>query len=106
MAGWDHSISADPAELRIIVEEGNNIFTALGSNRRTVSDQEIEKREKFRRSVVARRALQRGHVLTDEDLNAKRPGTGIAPNELPYVIGRKLARDIQIDEVIHWVDLL
>jgi N-acetylneuraminate synthase len=106
MAGWDHSISADPAELRIIVEEGNNIFTALGSNRRTVSDQEIEKRKKFRRSVVARRALQRGHLLAEADLNAKRPGTGISPDELPYVIGRKLARDIQIDEVIHWVDLL
>jgi N-acetylneuraminate synthase len=105
MAGWDHSISADPAELRIIVEEGNNIFTALGSNRRTVSDQEIDKRKKFRRSVVAGRALQRGHVLAEEDLNAKRPGTGIAPDELSYVIGRKLARDVQMDEVIHWVDL-
>ena len=70
MAGWDHSISADPAELRIIVEEGNNIFTALGSNRRTVSDDEIEKRKKFRRSLVARRALSHGHVLTEEDLDA------------------------------------
>jgi N,N'-diacetyllegionaminate synthase len=106
MAGWDHSISADPAELRVIVEEGKNIFTALGSNRRTVSDQEIEKRKKFRRSVVARCALQQGHVLTEEDLNAKRPGTGVSPNELPYLVGRKLARDVEIDEVIHWVDLL
>ena len=31
MAGWDHAISADPAELRAIVEEGRNVFTALGS---------------------------------------------------------------------------
>ena len=105
MAGWDHSISADPAELRIIVEEGNNIFTALGSNRRTVSDDEIEKRKKFRRSLVARRALPHGHVLTEEDLDAKRPGTGVSPDELPYVIGRKLARDVLVDEVIHWADL-
>jgi len=105
MPGWDHSISADPTELRTIIEEGNNIFAALGSNRRTVSGEEIEKRKKFRRSVVARCSLRRGHVLTDEDIDAKRPGTGVSPNELPYVIGRKLARDIQTDEVIHWVDL-
>jgi N-acetylneuraminate synthase len=105
MPGWDHSISADFDELQTIIKEGNNIFAALGSTRRTVSMEEIEKRKKFRRSLVARCALERGHVLTEDDINAKRPGTGISPNELHYVLGRKLARDIRMDEVIHWVDL-
>lgn len=59
MPGWDHAISADPAELRTIVVEGRNIFTALGSTRRTVTEAEHEKRKKFRRSLVARRARAR-----------------------------------------------
>ena len=105
MAGWDHAISADPVELRAIVDEGQNVFTALGGHTRIVSAAEIEKRVKFRRSLVARRALRRGHVLSEADLDAKRPGTGISPNEMRYVVGRKLAEDIQEDQVIRWDDL-
>lgn len=105
LPGWDHAISADPAELRIIVEQGKNIFTALGSTRRVVTAAEHEKREKFRRSLVARRALAKGHALSEADFDAKRPGTGISPNELRYALGRKLARDLQEDQVIHWTDL-
>jgi N,N'-diacetyllegionaminate synthase len=105
MPGWDHAISADPAELRTIVQEGKNIFTALGSSKRIVTQAEIEKRIKFRRSLVARCSLSKGHVITVEDLDAKRPGTGIAPNEIPYVLGRKLAQDVQQDQVINWKDL-
>src|SRR5712664_3973171 len=60
MAGWDHAISANPAELKTIIEEGQNIWKALGSNQRRVNDAEMEKRKKFRRSLVARRSLQKG----------------------------------------------
>jgi N,N'-diacetyllegionaminate synthase len=105
MPGWDHAISANPEELRAIIEEGKNIFTALGSNRRIVTASEMEKRIKLRRSLVARRALRQGHVMTEEDIDAKRPGTGIAPDEISYVLGRKLARDVQQDQVLHWRDL-
>ena len=106
MEGWDHAISANPAELRTIVEEGKHIFEALGSNQRQVSEAELEKRKKFRRSLVARRALEKGSVLREEDLAAKRPGTGISPNELSYVIGRRLTSAVSGDQVLQWKDLL
>jgi len=106
MPGWDHAISANPAELRVIVEEGKNIFTALGDHRRRVTETEMEKRKKFRRSLVTRCALKQGHVIHEKDLDAKRPGTGISPDQLLYVIGRKLAGDIPKDQVISWKDLL
>ena len=105
MAGWDHAISANPEQLRTIVAEGKNIFAALGDGRRTVSAAEMEKRKKFRRSLVARYKLDRGHVITEADLDAKRPGTGIAPNEMAYVIGRRLAADLAADQVLHWKHL-
>lgn len=106
MAGWDHAISADPDELRIIVAEGGNIFNALGSACRSVMPAELEKREKFRRSLVVRTNLPQGHVLTEGDVSAKRPGTGISPAEQQYVLGRKLARAVVEDQVLAWADLL
>jgi len=105
MAGWDHAISANPEQLRTIVAEGGNIFKALGESRRVVSEAEMEKRGKFRRSLVARRKLDRGHTLAEADLDAKRPGTGIAPNEMTYVLGRRLASDVAADQVLHWKHL-
>lgn len=106
MPGWDHAISADPSELRTIVVEGGNIFAALGSARRTVLAAEMEKRAKFRRSLVARTNLPKGHVLTEQDLTAKRPGTGISPAEQDYVLGRTLACAVEEDQVLSWTDLL
>jgi N-acetylneuraminate synthase len=87
------------------VEEGKNIFSAMGCGKRVVTDAELDKRKKFRRSLLARRALPQGHVLSEDDLDAKRPGTGIAPDEMPYVLGRKIARDLEADQVIRWEDL-
>jgi N,N'-diacetyllegionaminate synthase len=105
MPGWDHAISADPLELRTIMEEGRNIFAALGDSARTVSAAELEKRRKFRRSIVTRRKLKKGHLLVERDLDAKRPGTGISPDRLPYVLGRRLSLDIEKDQLIHWKHL-
>lgn len=106
MPGWDHAISADPPEMRAIVEGGRNIFAALGSTVRTVSEAELEKRKKFRRSLVMRRHAKRGHTVVEGDLNAKRPGTGISPDELPYVLGRRLAADLKKDQLVQWKHLL
>ena len=91
--------------LRAIVEDGRTIHEALGSTRRMLSEAEIVKRRQFRRSLVTRAALPAGHVLTEADLDAKRPGTGIGPDELRYVVGRELAADLVEDQVLRWEHL-
>jgi len=105
MKGWDHWISADPKDLAEIVREGRNIFTALGSYRRVVAPDEKAKKRAFRRSAVAARDLSASTVLTAEDLVFKRPGTGIGPDELNYLVGRTLNRDIAEDSELNWTDL-
>jgi N-acetylneuraminate synthase len=106
MVGWDHAISANPTELSIIVQEGRNVFSSLGSFVRTVYEDEIEKRKKFRRRLVVTKALQKSHKLQLEDIDFKRPGTGIHPDEYYYVLGRVLNRDVHADEEIKWDDLV
>lgn len=105
LEGWDHAISADPAELSAIVSGGREVFASLGSAKRVVSDAEVDKRKVFRRRMVARRAMQKGERLTAADVEFKRPGTGIQPDELDYVVGRPLSRDVGLDEELEWADL-
>jgi N,N'-diacetyllegionaminate synthase len=58
-----------------------------------------------RQSVVSRRALPAGAVLTRDDLTIKRPGTGIPPAEISGVVGRILARPVEEDMPLTFDDL-
>ncbi len=100
MEGWDHAISAEPAELSAIVAEGRRVAAALGSYGRRVSDEDMEMRRIFRRSIVAARPIKAGAVIVREDLDFKRPGRGLPPHLVNMVIGRTARRDIDADEIL------
>lgn len=106
LPGWDHEISSDPNEFSLIVNESRNIARAMGNFRRQVCPAELEKKHKFRRSLVSTKRLEQGHVISDADLTCKRPGTGIAPDEKRFVIGRTVARALEVDELVRWGDLI
>lgn len=105
LPGWDHAISADTEEMKVIVREAKNIHRALGNYRRNISEAEQLKKLKFRRSLVATRQLSPGYRLQEADVAAKRPGTGIHPDEIKYVVGRRLKRSLDVDAQILWEDL-
>ena len=69
--------------------EGRNIFLALGSTVRTVSVAELEKRMKFRRRAILARPMKEGDIIRSSDLKFLRPGTGIRPDEISYIVGRR-----------------
>jgi N-acetylneuraminate synthase len=104
LEGWDHAISADPGDLAALVQGSRDVFEALGAAERIVGDAELEKRKTFRRRMVARRPMKKGDRLRPEDVDFKRPGTGICPDELAYVTGRVLVRDVAPDDEFEWTD--
>jgi N-acetylneuraminate synthase len=57
-------------------------------------------RRLFTRSVVARRALPQGAVLTSDDLVLKKPGTGLPPDRLADLVGKRLARAVEEDQLL------
>lgn len=99
MFGWDHKISATPEELKQICEDGNRIVRALGSSR-ILTPESAERKSEFRRSIVTKRPIKKGHVLRHEDLTFKRPGTGIKPEFIEFVVGRVATKDIDEDELL------
>lgn len=106
LPGWDHKVSANIEDMKVIINEGKRIIKAKGNYARFVSNDEIEQRKSYRRSAVAKQHKKKGSVLLDCDIDFKRPGTGIKPDELKYIIGRKLKRNIKEDEFINWEDLI
>lgn len=105
LPGWDHEVSANPEEMKFIVEQSRIVNEALGNFERTVSIAEQNKKSKFRRSIVLTRDMNEGDTITENDITFKRPGTHIRPDEEKYVIGRKLNRHMKTDELLNWNDL-
>ena len=95
MEGWDHGMSADPAEMGRIVEEGRRVQLALGSYRRKLTEAEFDKRKVMRRSIVAAGPIKAGQVIAASDLTLRRPGTGLDPKLAPTLVGMTVARDIK-----------
>lgn len=106
MFGWDHHMSADPLEMTQICNAARRIDKALGSTRRVVGAGEREKRDAYRRSVVAARTLKKGEVITRDAIAFRRPGTGISPMDYERVVGMTAAHDISDDMIITDDDLV
>jgi len=104
MPGWDHEISADPIELRTIVEQSKQVNNSLGSFHRLVSAAEEIKKLKFRRSIVAACNLTAGQIIGKDDIISKRPGTGLSADLVDYIVGRTLKSDIEFDSILKWED--
>ncbi len=103
MEGWDHKVSAVKSEMSEIVQGGDRISKALGTTRIT-SVESVERKNEFRRSAVVNKEMRAGEVITASDIEFKRPGTGIRPAELKYIVGRKLSVSKMADDLIQWED--
>ena len=62
-------------------------------------------RRLFTRSLVAASPLPAGTVLRGEHLAIKKPGTGLSPDRLSEVIGRRLSRSVETDQVLMPADV-
>jgi N,N'-diacetyllegionaminate synthase len=100
MKGPDHKASLEPAELKAMVHAIRNIEKALGTGIKKPSPSELKNKPIARKSIVAAKNIQKGESFTEENLTAKRPGTGISPMRWDEVIGQRAGKDYQQDELI------
>lgn len=109
MDGPDHRASIEPAELKELVEHIRTIEIVQGDGIKRPAASEQANKILMQKSLVAKRALPAGHVITQDDLIAKRPATGLPPAWMDKVIGKKTKFDIEADttlrlDVIDWTE--
>jgi N-acetylneuraminate synthase len=102
MFGPDVIASVTTAELRQLVE-GIRFIERMRANpldKDAAARETDPLRRLFTRSIVARRPLTPGTVLSSDDLVLKKPGTGLPPERLPDLIGKRLARAVAEDQLL------
>lgn len=103
--GPDHMLSADPVEMKLIVDSIRTFEVMRGSGIKRPANSEKTTRLNNRKSVVLAREVQSGAVLGIDDLAVKRPGYGIQPKFLDQLVGRVVNKSLEADRVLAWSDL-
>lgn len=99
--GPDSSFSAEPRELRELVENVRTVEKALGTVRYGATKGEAANIV-FRRSLFTVADIKKGELLTERNVRSIRPGHGLAPKHLNDVLGRQAARDIPRGSPLSW----
>lgn len=102
LPGNDHYHAGDPEDFKKAISNFRWIDTVIGSGEKTVLECEIVPRREARRSLVLTRSMCAGEIIRPTDLMPKRPGTGISPEFIEIVVGRRVVRDLEEDTILTW----
>lgn len=102
----EHIFSLEPQEMRQFIKRLRDVETSMGMERRVLKTAEIAKRELVRRSVFLTKDALEGTNLKDLEIEYRRPGDGIAPNEWEQMSSGTLKRTVKAGKKLKMSDLL
>jgi sialic acid synthase SpsE len=102
LPGPDHSASLEPAEFRALVDGVRRISRMLGDGVKAPTPQERDTARVARRSIVAATDIPAGAAITEALVAFRRPATGLAPRDLPALLGRVAKAHLPSGTVLQW----
>lgn len=108
IVGNDHYHAMDPKDVIMFRNNVNIIKDLTKSNEIDFMDIEEKSRSHARRSWVVKNKIEKGELLTEDNIIMKRPGTGISPIywEMLRDVEIKANRALNEDDIIKWDDIL
>ena len=100
LPGPDHWFSADPEELKKYIIDIRLAEQMIGSGEIVPTANEEEIKKIARRSIVAKTTITAGEKFTNDNLEFKRPGTGISPRFKKQLLGRAASQAYQSGDQI------
>lgn len=107
LPGPDHPFAIEPQELKQMVENIRISEKLCQFKVENFSDSEKGMRQAMR-SVVTKKPLKSGDILTEDNITTKRPCMPKSVAAIRYfdILGRKVSRGMQEDEILNTEDIL
>lgn len=107
LKGNDHYHAMNENDLRNMIFGIKKVRTLLGENniKKPINSEKISIKN-ARRSIVLKRDIKKGETINIKDIIPKRPGNGISPIFWDDIIGRRVKKNLQSDQIIKWNDLV
>lgn len=102
----DHWLSADPNELKNLVENSKNIFLSKGVEKKIKLKCEHKTNRLARRSIFSSKNIKLGEKLTKDNVICKRPGIHTSADKIYQLLGKKVKKNIEEDRPISLKDLI
>ena len=102
--GPDSAFSLEPDEFRMMVDAVRVAKKAVGTVTYERTAKEVAGMV-FRRSLFVAKPIAAGEKLTTENIRVVRPGTGMSPEYLDLILGRRAACDLAFGKPIRWEDV-
>ena len=96
----DHKLSADPKEMKQLVENIRLLELMKGNGKKKIETCEKNFIKSLRRSAVASRNLKKNKILSDKDIKWVRTTSGVKIKYKKIILGKKLKKDIEKDQII------
>ena len=101
----DHWLSIDEDEAKNLIDKLKIFNISRGHGIKEKLNCESNTHKLARRSVVANTNIKSGKIIEENDIIAKRPGTGIPASEFFNIVGKVAKKDIDEDEIIKYANI-
>ena len=101
LKGPDHLMSLDPKGLKNFIKKIRIAESVLGSNLKKPTKSEIKLLKFSRRGLVASCNLKKGQIIKKSHINFKRPAVNFMIKDLKKILGKKINKNIKIDEIFN-----
>jgi len=105
LKGIDYESSVNPDVLKKVVQFVKDTNIAFGKSSKKLSKDELVYKNDIRKRIVTRKKLKIGEKIDEEDMVLKRAHKGIFAEELKRIIGKKVARKLEKNQVVEWKDI-
>ncbi len=103
--GMDNQMATEVDDFQQLIVSIKKVHESLGNYERNLCDEEISMKNIMRRSLVAKVDIIEGELITADMLTAKRPPSGISPDQVFDVVGKTAIKTIQKDRILNAEDI-
>jgi len=102
LPGNDHYHAMDKEDLKVFYKNLERVFVLLGGSRVESLLSQAAAIRNARRSLVTKRKIKSGEIITKDMLTFKRPATGISPKYIDDIIGMRVNDELDEDTILQW----
>jgi N-acetylneuraminate synthase len=90
--------------MKYLVESIRTFEIMKGTGVKAPVGDEVANRINNRKSIVAIKDIKKGDIFTEENIDIKRPGSGMEPKRIYDILGKTAKNDIESDELLREED--
>ena len=105
LPGNDHFHAMNSNDIKTFLKNIDLINEVSGVTEKKVLPSEEIARKNARRSIVINRPLKINDTINEANITYKRPANGISPEYWDRIIGQKVNKNLEVDDILQWEDL-